>query len=299
MVKDVKLGTFEARIFAAIAREGGITAAARTLGLRKSFVSRELATLEERLGLVLAVRTTRSLSLTEAGSRLAVHAERIEVELAEAEAAMASQDDPSGMLRITAPFAVIRLLLVPLLPSFTERYPHLRLSFDPTSDVRDLAGRSIDIAVRVGDEPRLKGLVARRLVRTDIVLVAAPAYLTRRGWPQQASDLAEHDVIDISDDVLEPHGDRALSPEAATEARVTIREPSIALDLALAGVGIAVVPAIYVADHLRAGDLVRVLPELVRGSRTLWTAYPRTRWTHPKVTVFIQFIGQAIAERTS
>ena len=127
----MKLSTVDLRLYDAIAELGGITAAARKLGLTKSLVSRELAALEDRLGTRLVQRTTRRISLTETGELLAIYARRVVEEMESAEAAIeATRDTPRGDLKVSAPFSVLRYMLAPRLAEFRTRYPEIRLLLD-------------------------------------------------------------------------------------------------------------------------------------------------------------------------
>jgi DNA-binding transcriptional LysR family regulator len=175
----MKLSTLDLRMFAAVADLGGISAAARHLGRQKSTVSRDLALLEDRLGTRLVNRTTRHVSLTDAGELLAAHARRVVEEMEQAEAALsAMSDEPRGPLRLTAPYAFVRFVLAPQLAGFLARYPLIRLSIDPTTKVLDLVEEGLDLAIRIGDLPS-SSLVARKLADVPLVLVAS---LCSRAW---------------------------------------------------------------------------------------------------------------------
>lgn len=291
------LSSLDARLFASIAECGGISAAARRLGLQKSLVSRELAALEQRLGMRLVNRTTRRLSLTDAGEILLASAQRIVVELDAAEIALeALQDEPCGELRVTAPYSVIRFVLAPRLLGFQQRYPNLRLSLDPTTKVLDLVEAGIDVAIRIGDLPS-SSLVVSRLATVNLVLVSSKAYEARRGLPREPAELVGHDVIFLGDKAearpVALHGSAGQVVSVQVTPRLAIHDPGLVLDLVQHGLGIAVAPEIYVTDKIRAGALVRVLPGFTLGTRPVQAVYPSKRLLMPKVRAFLDCAAAA------
>jgi len=294
----MKLSNVDLRLFGAIADLGGITAAARKLGLTKSLVSRELAALEDRLGTRLVHRTTRRVSLTDTGELLATYARRIVEEMDNAEAAIdATRDHPRGNLKVSAPFSILRFVLVPRLAAFRAQYPDVRISLDPSLRVVDLIEEGIDVAIRIGELPP-SSLVARRLATTPFVLVAAPAYLERRGYPQTPGDLAGHEIINLKRDIgpvvwtLEAAGAKPTS--VAVTPSIAVHDPGLILDLARQGLGIAPLPELYAAQALASGDVARVLPEYTRGAAPIHAVYPSRRILAPKVRAFLDFAADAM-----
>jgi DNA-binding transcriptional LysR family regulator len=294
----MKLSTFDLRLFVAIVDRGGISAAARQLGREKSTVSRDLSALEDRLGVRLLQRTTRSVSLTEAGAILLAYARRVVEEVEHAEQAIdALSDEPRGVLRVTAPYAIIRFALAPRLQAFQDRYPELSLNLDPTTRVLDLVEQGIDVALRVG-ELAASSLVARKLAEARLILVARPDYLTAKGVPLRPGDLAGHRLIQLGNTVgatdwttIAPDGTRVGT---AVSPRLSAPDPGIALDLALEGLGIASAPDLYCADHLDCGRLVQVLPDHHLGVRPIHAVYPTRRQLTPKVRAFVEFAADCM-----
>ena len=294
----MKLSTVDLRMFAAIADHGGISAAARKLGLTKSLVSRALAELEDRLGTRLVQRTTRRMSLTETGELLATYARRVVEEMDNAEAAIeAIRDHPRGDLKVSAPFSILRFVLVPRLARFRERYPDVRLSLDASLRVIDLIEEGIDVAIRIG-ELTPSSLIARRLATTSVVLVAAPGYLKGREIPAAPADLAAHDIINLRRDTgpdiwaLENiHAERA---RVEVTPSIAVHDPGLILDLARQGLGIAPMPELYAAQALDSGELVRVLPEWTRGATPIHAVYPSRRSLAPKLRAFVEFVAEAL-----
>jgi len=296
----MKLSTADLRIFDAIADERGITAAARRLGLSKSAVSRELAAIEERLATRLVHRTTRRLSLTEAGQMLAPYARRIVAEMAEAEAAIeATRGAPRGSLRVSAPFSVLRFVLAPRLAEFRRRFPELRLALDASMLQVDLVQEGVDVAIRIGPLPS-SSLVARRIALVPLVLVATPAYLAARGMPETPAALAGHDILNLRGDAA-PETWR-LEAEAGGTAEVTVvpamavHDPGLMLELCRQDLGIGPMPLLYAAEELRRGHLVRVLPGWRRALMPIHALYVSRRTLAPKVRAFVDFVAAVMAE---
>jgi DNA-binding transcriptional LysR family regulator len=290
----MKLSIPDLRMFAAVADLGGISAAARQLGRQKSTVSRDLTLLEERLGARLVNRTTRHLSLTDAGEVLAAHARRVVEEMEQAEAALsAMSDEPRGPLRLTAPYAIVRLVLAPHIPRFLARYPLIRLSIDPTTRVVDLVEEGIDLAIRTGELP-FSSLVARKLADMPLILVASKAYAETTGLPETPAALLAHSLIDLQPGLTSRtwrlfEGGGTDGIETPVDPHMAIADPGIILDMVRQGAGIAPVPALYAASGLSSGALVHVLPGVTAGRRPIHALYPSRRLLAPKVRVFLDF----------
>lgn len=294
----MKLSTVDLRLFAAIADHGGITAAARRLGLSKSLVSRELATLEARLGTRLVQRTTRHVSLTDTGDLLATYARRVVEEMDNAEAAIeAARDIPRGALRISAPFSIIRFLLAPRMGEFHARYPEIHVALDASTRVIDLVEEGVDVAIRTGRLPESR-LVARRLGEVPQILIASPGYLSRHRAPTSVDELANHAIINLSRDVapetwsLESLAGR--SAKVAVTPQFALHDPGILIDLVIQDLGIGIAPQFYVAEAIARGELVHVLPEYRRALVPIHAVYPSRRMLAPKVRVFIDFAAEVI-----
>jgi len=294
----MKLSNVDLRLFAAIADYGGITAAARKLGLTKSLVSRELAALEDRLGARLVQRTTRRVSLTDTGELLATYARRVVEEMDNAEAAIeATRDHPRGELKVSAPFSILRFVLVPQLAAFRARYPDIRLSLDASLRIIDLIEEGIDVAIRIGELPP-SSLVARRLTTTSVILVAAPSYLKRRGVPEAPGDLVAHEIVNLKRDtgpeVWGLQGADTQRARVTVTPSIAVHDPGLLLDLARQGLGVAPLPELYVGRALASGEVVRVLPGWTRGVTPIHAVYPSRRILAPKLRAFVEFAAEAM-----
>ncbi|CAN94929.1 LysR-family transcriptional regulator [Sorangium cellulosum So ce56] len=266
----------EMRAFLEVARRQSFSAAARALGLTSSSVSKQVARLEERLGAQLLRRTTRRVSLTEAGSLYAERADRILSDIEEARRAVADLDGtPRGTLRISAPTVLGSIRVAPAVLACRAKYPELRIDLDLTDRIVDLVAERIDVAVRLAAEISPASLVARRLADDLRVLCASPRYLRRHGTPRRLEDLADHDCITLNLDpvarwtLVGPEGERVVpvSGTFRSSDTITLR------DAAVAGVGLANLPDYVVQDQLESGALRRVLPEYGASQRASFAVY--------------------------
>lgn len=266
----------EMRAFLEVARRQSFSAAARALGLTSSSVSKQVARLEERLGAQLLRRTTRRVSLTEAGNLYAERAGRILSDIEEAQRAVADLDaTPRGTLRISAPTVLGSIRVAPAVLACRARYPELRVDLDLTDRIVDLVAERIDVAVRLAAEISPASLVARRLADDLRVLCASPRYLRRHGTPRCLEDLADHDCLTLNLEpvarwtLVGPEGERVVpvSGTFRSSDTITLR------DAALAGLGLANLPDYVVQDQLESGALRRVLPEYGASKRASFAVY--------------------------
>jgi DNA-binding transcriptional LysR family regulator len=293
----MSVSTFDLRLFAAVVDQGGMAAAARALGREKSTVSRDIAALEARLGVRLLHRTTRNITPTEAGEVFLAHARRVAEEIEHVEAAIeALSDEPRGLLRVTAPYAIIRFVIAPRLKAFQDRYPDLRVALEATTDVLDLVERGIDVAIRIGDLAA-SSLVARKIGEARQILFAARAYLEIRGAPKTPADLSQHALVDLSS---QPRASWRLTRQdgavetIAVAPMLSVADPAIALDLAREGMGVTVAPDLYVRGGALYEELLPVLPEWSFGARPIHALYPSRRLLTPKVRVFVDFAAESL-----
>ncbi|MFO7553115.1 MAG: LysR family transcriptional regulator [Haliea sp.] len=188
----------DAAVFVAVVDAGTFTRAAERLKVSRPVVSKQVSRLEESLGVRLLNRTTRRLSLTEAGRIFHAQASRGLEDIAEARAEVSRlQEQPRGVLRINVPMSFGILHLAPLLPAFMQQYPELAVEMDLNDRKLDVIEEGFDASVRISDLPD-STLVARRLAPCRHVIVAAPAYLERHGVPDWPEDLLEHEVLSYS-----------------------------------------------------------------------------------------------------
>lgn len=284
----------DVRIFVQVVRSESFTGAARLLGLPKSSVSRRVAQLEDALGARLLERTTRRLSLTEAGrSYYARVGGRID-DLLDAGRAIAELDnEPRGVLRVTAP-PDIRLSRT--IAAYQRRYPQVRVVLYATGARVDLVAEGYDLALRAG-ELSDSSLIARKLVSIASALFASPGYVAEAGMPEDAAALAVHRCLVFG--ARETTGTWSLQDGDATR-EVSVSGPLASNDYgvlrtaAIDGLGIALLPELPAADAVAAGQLVRVLPRLRGPLGALHAVYPSARLVTPKLHTFVDFLQEEL-----
>lgn len=280
--------------FVAVVDLRGFAPAARHLGVSASAVTRMVAALEQRLATRLLQRTTRSLALTDAGTRYLARARRILGDLDEAEgAALAEHSAPTGRLVVSAPALFGRLHVAPLLSAYLARYPELRAELSLSDRVVNLVDDGIDIAARIGVLAD-STLVARKLGETRRVVVAAPAYLARHPAPRTPKDLAAHSTIDfggIHDPSQAGHWRFFADGRPHTVAitpRLVTNSADAAIDHAERGGGLTMVLAYQVAAAVRSKRLAVVLRRFEPPPIPIHLVYPTARLLSAKVRAFIE-----------
>lgn len=243
-------------MFVRIVEDGSLSAAGRSLDLPKATVSRNLTLLEKRLGTALLIRSTRALSLTDAGRRLFERMQPV-VQAAREAAADVAVDHaaPSGLLRVAAPVAYGQARIVPRLMALMERYPAVRIDLHLDDSRVNMVGEGYDLAIRMGTIQD-SDLVCRKLADIPMVVVAAPRLVQREGTPEQPEDLQRyHAVVTRPDMVHWQVGGKKLR----MAWRISTGNMLITRDAARAGLGVALMPEFLVQEDLSRGTLVRLL----------------------------------------
>lgn len=283
---------FAMRVFRCLVEANGFSAAAERLDITHSTVSRQLQQLEAQLGARLLNRTSRQLSLTDAGQRYyAACVDILQRIDAAAEAVEGGQERPSGLLRVSAPLVIGTLELPYWLPAFQQRYPDIQLELSCSDTLVDLVADGFDVALRICTPLADTSLVARLLAVSPMVLVAAPGYLHRMGLPRVAEDLSEHRLLAYGRDTLWEV--QELSGQSTqVESGHAFRSDTItALHAAtVAGLGVAAFTQATVQADLLAGRLVRVLPGMTLGERNYYALYPHARHLPARVRAFVDFM---------
>jgi DNA-binding transcriptional LysR family regulator len=286
-------------VFAAVAETQGFSSAARRLGVSKAMVSVAVARLESRLGVRLLQRTTRRISLTEAGAAALPHAQRSLLAARDAEeAATRAAVSPRGVLRINAPMSFGLLHVAPALGAFAREYAEIRVDLVLDDRVLDLIDGGFDLALRIGDLPD-SSLVAQKLGRARSVIVAHPDYLAHAGAPRTPAELAEHASLVYS---LSPTGSRWTLTRGKRREVVDVRprlqaNSSLALrEALLAGVGLARIPSFVVYEDLAAGRLVRVLPRWELPRLGIFAVTTAREYLPRKTRAFVDFLRARIGD---
>lgn len=282
------------RIFIRVAETGSFSAVARESGTTQPAISRQIAALETHLQTRLVQRSTRSLTLTGDGHDFLGQARLVVETVEQAEAVVGARHGAvSGVVRLGSPLAFGQRYVAPRLGALLARHPALSLELSLTDDVVDMVQARLDLAVRVGpvSDPTL---VARRVGSSSHAVVAAPEYLAAHGEPQRPEDLAHHDCIIFT---RLPHPDtwELVGPEGVVPVAVSGRyrtdSPEAAVAAAVAGAGVAEVPAWLTHDAERAGLLRRLLVAWQPERRPISLVYPSRRFLAPRTRAVIDFIA--------
>jgi DNA-binding transcriptional LysR family regulator len=289
-------------LFVRVVEQGSFTAAARLLGLPKATVSRKVRDLEDRLGARLLNRTTRRLSLTEAGTVYFERSKRIAEDLDEAENAVHQlEGSPRGWLRVTAPYALGVTLLGPILPEFRKRYPDVRLDIVLSSEILDLVGGEIDVALRVGSLPD-SSLSAHRLTVFETQVVASTGYLARHGEPLVPEDLENHHALVVAPTRRgEAHAWRLSNGERDEAFPVrpafVANDPYLLRSMLFGHQGL-MLTSTAIARDTPPGVHVRPVLASWRGpGLELNAVFVGGRVISPRVRVFVDFIAECLRER--
>ncbi|WP_250626268.1 LysR family transcriptional regulator [Pinirhizobacter soli] len=287
-------------VLAAVVEAGSFSRAGEVLGLSASGVSRSVARLEERLGVRLLNRTTRTLHLTDEGTRLyeraAPHLEGIEEA---ANFATGAAVTVRGALRVSLNPIFARFVLAPKLPLLRERYPGLELTILQHPDVGDLVAEGIDVAVRFGPQPA-STMSSRLLLETRVLTVASPAYIARHGRPKTPSKLAEHDCIQYIDPRRgKPfpwefqRGNEVLPVE--TKGHLTLTDVDTMVQACVAGAGIAQLLYLGIEPLISSGELIELFPTWPGETFPLYIMRPSRRLAPAAVEAFSEFCREICA----
>jgi len=290
------------RIFTRVVEAASFTRAAQSLGLPRSSVSAAVLELEKRLDARLLHRTTRRVSLSQDGRVFYERCLQLLADVAAVEELFRPAAGPTGTLRIDAPGRIGRLIIAPALPAFLDRYPGVNIELGVTDRPVDLIADSVDCVVRVGPQ-RDSGLIARPIGELPLVNVASPAYLARHGVPETPADLDAHVAVNYAP----PSGSRVEPWEWIEDgalharpmpARVTVNNAEASIACCLAGLGLIQIPAYDVADYLKTGDLVEVMPAWRPEPLPIMLLYPERRHAPHRLRLFADWLVALLRQRT-
>jgi DNA-binding transcriptional LysR family regulator len=271
--------------FVEVAGQASFSAAARRLNRSAAAVTRAVADLEARLGVRLLNRTTRAVSLTDAGQRFLGGARRVLADLVEIEQAAAGQGlAPRGELAITAPILFGRLHVLPIVTAFLKDYADVSARLMLLDRPVDLVEEGLDVAIRIGPLPD-SSAIATRLGQLRRVMVASPAYLERRGAPSTLGDIAAHDVIMFGGLGRWEFAEGAVR----VVPRLSVTTAEAAIDAAAAGLGITRVLSYQAVDGLKRGTVAQVLAHLRAEETPVHLLYPGGAHPPPKLRAFVDF----------
>ncbi|MFG6465080.1 LysR family transcriptional regulator [Roseateles sp. BYS87W] len=288
-------------LFARVMDAGSFSRAAERVRWPKSTVSRRIAALEARLGEKLLHRSTRRLALTDFGAGVLEHARAVAAEVDGALAlALHRQSRPSGRLRVSMPADFAQSVAATMLSRFAQQYPEVQLELDLTPRRVDVVGDGFDLAIRMGELDPDSQLAARRLATTHWGLYAAPDYLARMGEPLLPEALASLHGLLLLGRNGEPVPWRLSQADEAPvvlrpSQRTVANSPNLLAQMALAGVGIAGLDRLMVADALATGRLQRVLPQWHLPGDTAWAVFPERRLMPLRTRVFLEALAALMA----
>ncbi len=286
------------RVFRAVVERDSFSKAALELNQSAAAISKQVRQLEERLGTLLLVRTTRRMSLSDGGRAYYLECCRLLDEIAALEVATRGcAGKVAGRLRVNAPLSFGLKVLSPLLPVFMQRYPEIQPELTLDDRLRDVVGEGYDVSLRIRAALADSTLVARRLGDVEQMICAAPAYLARRGTPQRALDLHGHDCLAYR--LADSPGIWQLDgPEGASNIVLPVRfsaDSSLLLaDMLVAGIGVGALPSFVAAPLLASGALARVLPSHAMARRGVYALTPDGRHVPQKVRAFCDFLAQEL-----
>jgi DNA-binding transcriptional LysR family regulator len=287
------------RAFQKVVDEGGFAAAARAMDVSPAVVTRLVADLEEHLGTRLLHRTTRRVSLSEAGD---AYLERLRVilqELEEADSIVSSQTvELAGTLRLLAPPVLATHLLAPCLTSFRLAYPKIHLDIDVES-YRDPPIEDYDVTLIGASDTFDANVIARKVVSTEAILIASPEYLRRHGTPHEPQDLQQHHCLHMKPATgrgrvwqLKHRHDARRTVEVELQPALSANHADTLMRAAIDGAGIAMTPMELAAPLLNSGQLARVLPAWIGGRYALYAAMPSRKFIPRRTQVFLDHFSE-------
>ncbi|MFW9735470.1 LysR family transcriptional regulator [Vibrio parahaemolyticus] len=281
-------------IFYHLVEQGSFSSAARHMELTKSVVSKRIAKLEQELGVQLLYRTTRTLTLTEAGQSFFVHAKAVYHAVATAEESIVGLGkNLSGNIKITVPTISGELILPGVISEFNDKYPDINIDMELDNRFVDIVNERFDLAIRTGMLPD-SSLIARKLVDANWVVCASPKYLAKHGIPKQPSELTKHNCLVYS---YQETGAREWAFKAGDKMyQVTVdgnlctNNSSALRNVALLGQGVIYVPRVLVYEDLKQGSLIQLFKEETAKCLGIYAVYPYTRQQPEKIKIFIDHL---------
>jgi DNA-binding transcriptional LysR family regulator len=281
--------------FLSVAQHRSFRKAAAELGVTPSAISQAVRAIEARVGAALFIRTTRSVGLSEAGERFLLRAKPAFEELvAASEVARDLGQRPAGLLRLTAPRAVVPILLDTLIASFCQAYPEVEVEIAVSPDLVDIAAEGFDAGIRLGQFIEADMIAVRLTPSFPLAVVGSPDYLRRRQRPERIDDLRRHACLCLrrANGSITPwsfvNGNEAV--EAVVSGPFVANDIPTIVDAAVEGLGLAQVPAPLAASAVKAGKLVRVLEPFAPMAPGVFLYYPGRHQTMPKLRAFIDHV---------
>ncbi|MBB3178318.1 LysR substrate-binding domain-containing protein [Variovorax sp. Sphag1AA] len=291
--------------FSTLASAGSLSAAARELGVTTPAVSKHLALMESRVGVLLVNRSTRRMSLTPEGELYLEHARRILGEIDGLEELLGvSKATPKGLLRVNATLGFGRSHVAPLISRFVRKHPHVEVQLQLSVNPPALTEDTFDVCVRFGAPPDSR-VIARNIAANRRLLCAAPAYLAKRGIPKVPNDLTKHNCIGIRQGeeaygvwrLASGRGRNASTETVKIRGNLTTNDGEIAVNWALEGHGILMRAEWDIERYLRNGRLVQVLPQYFTPDADIYAVYPQRHQMAARVRAFVDFLALSFGQQ--
>ena len=283
-------------VFVEVINAGSFTAAARSLGHSTSYISKQITRLEKRLGSRLLNRTTRTISLTDAGRAYYERCSQIMIDAENAERSINRlQETPSGLLCINAPVSFGSRHLLDVFSAFMQSYPDVKLEVEFNDRLIDVVAEGYDVVIRVG-EIKDSSLVARKITSSKSVVLASPDYIKRKGKPQRVEDLTQHDCIAYS---LLPAPTQWTFYKDGQRASVTVdpramcNNAELEVAMLVQGIGIARLPLFTCEQEVASGALQIILEDYEQLQLDVYAVYPHRQYLTAKVRAFVDFVVDA------
>ena len=289
----------------ALASAGSLSAAARELGITTPAVSKRLALLEARAGVLLVTRSTRRMGMTPEGELVLAHARRILGEVDDlAQLLGSARATPSGLLRVNATLGFGRSHVAPLISRFARLHPQVEVQLQLSVNPPPLTNDAFDVCIRFGAPPDAR-VIARHIAPNRRLLCAAPAYLAQHGTPRVPNDLTRHNCIGIRQGeeaygvwrLTSGRGKAATTEAVKTRGTLSTNDGEIAVNWALDGHGILMRAEWDIARHLQDGRLVQVLPQHSTPDAAIHAVYPQRHQLAARVRAFVDFVALALGQQ--
>jgi DNA-binding transcriptional LysR family regulator len=287
--------------FVEVVTSGSFTNAAERSGHSTSFISKEITKLEERLGVRLLNRTTRSLSLTPEGEIYFQQCQQIVDDAQLAESSMGGkQAEPQGLLKVSCPVSFGLSKVNPILPEFSEMYPKVKLEVDLSDRKVDLVTEGFDVVIRASTQLEDSSLISRRIMRTEALTLAAPDYLKKYGTPKHPDDLRNHKCLTYSY-LKKPNQWKYLDSQGQpflveVPSSFMTNSPEMELAMCKAGQGITRLPTFNLQNEIERGELVRLFDDFKPIDIDVFLVYPSRKHISTKLRCFIDFVVERLGD---
>ncbi|PQJ84130.1 MULTISPECIES: LysR family transcriptional regulator [Aliivibrio] len=289
-------------IFSEVINSGSFTQAAHNSGHSTSYISKEVSKLEERLGVRLLHRTTRTLRLTPEGELYFQQCQQLIEDAQMVENAVTGQQDtPKGRLKVSCPVGFALSRLRPILGKFSDRYPDITLELDLNDRKIDIVAEGFDLAIRASHQLEDSSLISRRFLRSEGIVIASPDYLKKHGSPKHPKDLSNHKTISYSyvkQGAVWDFIDKDNQPFAVPiQSQIITNNSFMEVSLCVEGEGITRIPRFHLRNELETGQLVELFADYPKIIIDVFMVYPSRKNMSGKVRCFLDFITEHLGDK--